>query len=574
MGRMRGGRELMTEVRAVVGSERAALGLGDQRRGTIDRRTALRGGLAVGGGLALGLAGGGLSSAAVAVAVAPQPLGRAGRRDPVVIVGAGLAGLSAAYRLAQVGIAVEVHEAVADRVGGRCWTARGIFGAGQVAEHGGEFIDSEHHQLRRLVRELGLTLEDRENPPAANRTPGQRSFEVLQGQAISSAPGHEWVRRLTRQAASLHNYTYRTRDPSTIEFDRMSIRDWVVDNADVTGGLGSAVAARITWSVGDYWGADLDQVSALGLVDQFVGPVDRAADERWHVHGGNDQVPALLRERLEAMQPGCLVLDSPLTALSRSGSAYLLRFGTTTRRRAAQVILAAPFTALRRVDLDPRTMSPLKLQAIREQAMGTNAKILLQFDRRFGHFTIGSGARAGAPWSGVSESDLWHGDSWDSSLTQPGRAGLLTVFTGGSFGASLPVTTAHGPVPDGLRDQTLATWIGSCRASPRRTPGRAGWTRGSTTRGRTGPTRTSGRVSTPGSAASTVRRRVACTSRVSTPACPGSATSTAASRRASGRLVKWRLRCAAGQLVGGSPPPSSSSSGASPQRAGPDGRDG
>ena len=57
--------------------------------------------------------------------------------------------------------------------------------------------------------------------------------------------------------------------------------------------------------------------------------------------------------------------------------------------------------------------------------------------------------------AGVSESDLWHGDSWDSSLTQPGRQGLLTVFTGGSYGESLPVSTAHGPIPDGLRRQTL-----------------------------------------------------------------------------------------------------------------------
>ena len=97
----------------------------------------------------------------------------------------------------------------------------------------------------------------------------------------------------------------------------------------------------------------------------------------------------------------------------------------------------------------------MKWQAIHEQAIGTNAKILLQFDRRFGHFTIGAGQQAGRPWSGVSESDLWHGDSWDSSLTQPGRKGLLTVFTGGAFGASFPVTTAHGPVPDVLRRQTL-----------------------------------------------------------------------------------------------------------------------
>jgi monoamine oxidase len=445
---MRGGREFMTEVRAVVRAESAASQRLDRQTGTLRRRTFLASAAAVSGGLAVG----GRAARAQAE-VQRRPDGS----EPVIVVGAGLAGLAAAYRLAQAGIGVQVHEAHADRVGGRCWTARGIFGGGQLAEHGGEFIDSEHHALRRLVTELGLTLEDREHPPAGNRTKGQRTFEVLDGQAISTPPGHEWVRRLTRQARSLTDYNYRTRDAYTRAFDQMSIRDWIVDNADVTGGLGSAASARITWSVGDYWGADPAQVSALGLVDQFVGPVDRAADERWHVHGGNDQVPQLLRERLERMQPGCLVLDSPLTALHRAGAAYRLRFGSRSGWvRAAQVVLATPFTALRRVDLDPAVVSARKLQAIREQAMGTNAKILLQFDQRFGHFTIGSGQRAGAPWSGVAESDLWQGDSWDSSLTQPGRQGLLTLFTGGSYGAGLPVTRAHGVIPDRLRDQTLA----------------------------------------------------------------------------------------------------------------------
>ncbi len=374
----------------------------------------------------------------------------------MIVVGAGLAGLSAAYRLAQVGIRVEVHEARADRVGGRCWTARGIFGDGQVAEHGGEFIDTEHHELQRLIVELGLEREDREHPPAANVTPGQQSFEVLQGRAIEHLPSHQWVKRLVRQANKLHNYNYRTTDPYTRAFDQMSIRDWIIDNVDVTGGTGSDVAGRISWSTGDYWGGDINQVSALGLVDQFAYPVDRKADERWHVKGGNDQVPQLLRERLESLQPGCVVLDSPLTGLRRVGSQIALRFGAdSTWRRSAQVIMALPFSSLRKIDIDPAAVSPLKWQAIHEQAIGTNAKILLQFDQRFDHFTIRAGQQAGRPWSGVSESDLWHGDSWDSSLTQPGRRGLLTVFTGGSYGASFPVTTAHGPIPDVLRRQTL-----------------------------------------------------------------------------------------------------------------------
>src|SRR5215217_9682037 len=51
--------------------------------------------------------------------------GPAGAADGprIVVVGAGLAGLTCAYRLKQAGYAAAVYEA-ADRIGGRCWTLR------------------------------------------------------------------------------------------------------------------------------------------------------------------------------------------------------------------------------------------------------------------------------------------------------------------------------------------------------------------------------------------------------------------------------------------------------------------
>src|SRR5688500_13600575 len=62
---------------------------------------------------------------------------------PVVVIGAGLAGLSAAHRLRQAGVPVRVLEAQ-DRVGGRVHTLRGFFADGQFVELGAEFIDTRH----------------------------------------------------------------------------------------------------------------------------------------------------------------------------------------------------------------------------------------------------------------------------------------------------------------------------------------------------------------------------------------------------------------------------------------------
>ena len=59
-----------------------------------------------------------------------QPAAAARRDGPrIVVIGAGLAGLTAAYRISQAGLGVDVYEA-SSRIGGRCWTGRGDFADG------------------------------------------------------------------------------------------------------------------------------------------------------------------------------------------------------------------------------------------------------------------------------------------------------------------------------------------------------------------------------------------------------------------------------------------------------------
>src|SRR5438105_1203077 len=75
---------------------------------------------------------------------------RRGTKTRIAIVGAGLAGLHCAYRLRQAGVVAHVYEA-SHRVGGRICTARGVFANGQIAELGGEFINTNHTCMRRLA---------------------------------------------------------------------------------------------------------------------------------------------------------------------------------------------------------------------------------------------------------------------------------------------------------------------------------------------------------------------------------------------------------------------------------------
>ncbi len=115
---------------------------------TITRRELLRrGGLVAAGTFAA-------TSSGFARASGPAPA----RKDAsVVVIGAGLAGLSCVYRLHRHGIAATLYEAQ-ERIGGRCFSLRGFFDAGQTAEHGGQDIDSRHHHIRSLAKESRIPL--------------------------------------------------------------------------------------------------------------------------------------------------------------------------------------------------------------------------------------------------------------------------------------------------------------------------------------------------------------------------------------------------------------------------------
>ncbi len=76
-----------------------------------------------------------------------------------VVIGAGLAGLSAALQLSRAGWHITVLEA-RKRLGGRVHTYRFPEAPELTCEMGGEWIGRDHHRMRRLCAELGLELED------------------------------------------------------------------------------------------------------------------------------------------------------------------------------------------------------------------------------------------------------------------------------------------------------------------------------------------------------------------------------------------------------------------------------
>lgn len=392
----------------------------------ISRRRFLATGATVAAGLALpGCLGPALRTGTGAIALGG---------DPVIVVGAGIAGLTAAWRLAQAGVAVRVIEAQ-DRVGGRMWSLRDRFADGQVVELGGELIDTGHTAIRQLAGELGIRLDDlsQEDPELST------DLWFFGGRRRSDAEVVEAFRflvpKIEAALATIEGDGSVTWDaPAGAEaLDRTSIAEWL-DGAGVSGWFRDLLDVAYTTEYGLETG-DQSALNFLLMIDPEPEPfrIFGESDERFHAHEGNDAIPRALAARLgDRVRTGTL-----LEAVRRDPDGRLrcsFRSGGSSREVAAgHVVLAIPFTLLRDVRLDLE-LPPVKRRAIRELGYGTNAKLMAGFSDRVWRTRHGS--------NGSVVTDLPFQLVWETSRGQDGRAGVLTNFTGGRHGVEIGSGTA------------------------------------------------------------------------------------------------------------------------------------
>ena len=369
-----------------------------------------------------------LKGMATAAVLAQPGVAQAQASGTVAVVGAGLAGLTAADRLRAAGVRCLVFDAQR-QVGGRVRSVPDFL-PGIAVELGGELINTSHVHMRALVRRFGLRLDDyRKDDPALTKVLG-----YVNGRTYRPA---DLDREFPPLAAAARRDRNRLGDdisaanPVAVELDRLSITQWL-DRHGFSGWLRELIEIAYTTEMGLEPGeqSSLNMITLLGTDPDGAEPIGDS-DERFHIIGGNDQLP----KALAAQFGDDLRLRMRLEAVRRSGNGYLLTFADGSTTRADAVVLAIPLSTLRDVQLDI-PLHPLHRRAIDEAVYGTNAKLILGFGER-----------------------LWrtryrdHGDvvtderfqvSWDTSRLRPGPSGVLTTFTGGRRGVELGGgTVAH-----------------------------------------------------------------------------------------------------------------------------------
>jgi monoamine oxidase len=349
---------------------------------------------------------------------------------PVLIIGAGVAGLTAGYRLRQAGIPFRIIEAQ-NRVGGRMYSLRNFFADGQVCELGGELIDTNHERIQALAAELGIELNDlsKDDPAVAHETfffDGARRTERDVVDAF--IPLARLVTSAIAPFGANPDVSHQAPRPEALTLDRMSIAQWL-DSAGVTGWFRKLLDVAYTTE----YGLATDHQSALNfllMIDPDPSPfrIFGESDERFHVRGGNDLIVRTLGDRISDAIETNTVLESIDRRADGTYACAVRRGSSSTTLTSPHVLVTVPFTLLRQVRLGVE-LPERKRQAITELGYGTNAKLMIGFSSRVW--------RERHQANGSVLSDLPFQLTWETSRLQPGSAGILTNFSGGAQGVAV-----------------------------------------------------------------------------------------------------------------------------------------
>ncbi|WP_413290791.1 flavin monoamine oxidase family protein [Bdellovibrio sp. HCB337] len=371
----------------------------------------------------------------------------------VMILGGGLAGMSAAYHLKKNKVPYRLYEA-SGRVGGRIQTLFHFNDDAQFAELGAEVFEATHKLTIQMCKDLSLAIQD-----ISYDTKMDRSIYWLGGKVVSEK---EFRKNLKPLAVRLAQFRRDLFSAAGSEFTAKSLLSHsniaLFDNqslADLLNPLRTTMDLPTLESFENLcvseWGVDSKYINLLHFLVRldFEEKNNQTTPLRlYRVEGGMSRMVQILSERVQGIVPDAnLKLEHQLVAVRARAGGYDCTFKTPKGSDtvwARQVICAMPWSMLKDVDGVQGLELGLKKELIAQATYGTHSKVISSFKDPVWR----KKNKSPYAFQGSLRGQLLGQNYWDSSRGQPGNRGLLVSQRGGASGQSMGAGAAQETLQD------------------------------------------------------------------------------------------------------------------------------
>jgi monoamine oxidase len=363
---------------------------------------------------------GGAVTGSIAATVVPAeaaPARRATANADVCVVGAGFAGLAAAWRLKQAGASVVLLEA-RQRVGGRSWSVR--MKDGTFVDFGGQWVGSTQSRFYALIKEMGGETYP---SPGGDLLTWQRGIlnpqehHRIKDEADATFPGGELVEAAKKKIDDIANTIDRDapwKHPDAARLDAITFAEWLRQNVEH-----EQARSFVATEVGSVPCASTEEISMLhlcwlikacdGLTELFG---DAQADR---VIGGTQTIARKVADRLGS----AIKLGQPVRRIEWSDRGAVVHAdGMSVAAR--NVIVAIPPTLANGIEFTP-SLPVNRVQVTQRWPQGLVIKVAMIYARPFWR----DEGLSGASYDHITTL----GETADSSNPENiSKAGILTGF--------------------------------------------------------------------------------------------------------------------------------------------------
>ena len=341
-----------------------------------------------------------LRSAGAVAALTAMPFGAlAQRKKKCVVIGAGLAGLSAAFKLKNSGWEVTVIEA-RSRIGGRVFSHRLPENPDLVCELGAEWVGESHERLKALCHDFGIPLQKH-----------QFDDYLLQNGKVSR-PG-QWG--LSPQArAAFDKMIAGYEKLSVMQKNRLDRVDWWRHLSDIGFTRDDLILRELADSTD--FGESIRHVSAFAALAEYAESSPKNEMD-YKMTGGNSRLVQEFSKRIGSenihLERKVISIDQKPRGSVRVTS---VRSSSIETISCDAVICTAPIASLRKIKFDP-PLPAVQAEAAQKLTYARIIKNSVLYSERFWK---------DENFSMVSDTTSHY--YFHSTQNQPGREGILTAY--------------------------------------------------------------------------------------------------------------------------------------------------